>query len=216
MSNGHPIIPVIVLAAFGTLVYLGGRGGTPSKGTQVPLEATATTWVGTRSHDDKPESTLEIISPNGDSWGLSLYAGGVPYQERSQAERDDAKRTEAEGGKPEPRWSYKWTRHRYPIDFDTDLGGWSGFRVATADAERPDGEVGFDMGLRYSPVRLAYGVISPDILVSPRQAGIGCSFYAPPQSVRYPFPHLGVGLGYLADYRGGNGWTPYLAISTRF
>jgi hypothetical protein len=204
----NPIVPVAVLAVFGCLIYLGGRGNLPNKGTQVPLVPTENTWIGTRSHDDKPESDFDIQSPDGDHFGLSIYAGGVPYQERVQAESGKS------GDKP--GWSYKWTVHRYPIDYDTDLGAWAGFRVASTDGNKPEGETGLDIGLRYSPIRLGYGVVSPDILISPRQAGLGISVYPPAQTVRYPFNKLGLGLGYLADYDGGTGWSPYLSLSTRF
>lgn len=205
-----PIIPILVLSTFGILLYLGGKNNTPNKGTQVPLVPTENTWVGTRHHDDKPESDLKITSPNGDSWGLSLYAGGVPYQERSQADANKS------GNEEKPGWSYKWTVHRYPVDYDTDLGAWAGFRVASGSGDNPEGETGLDIGLRYSPVRFAYGIIAPDLLISPRQAGIGVSAYPPTKTVRYPFNKLGVGLGYLADYDGGSGWTPYLSLSSRF
>jgi hypothetical protein len=205
----HPSIPVIVIISFGFLVYLGGKSNIKTKESQEKLVPTENTWTDTRYHDDKPESDIEVKSPNGDSFGLSLYAGGVPFQNKQQAE---ANRSAADGKK----WTYKWVVHRYPIDFDTDIGAWAGFRVASPEGNKPEGETGFDIGLRYSPVRLGYGVISPDLLVSPRQAGIGVSVYAPAQSVSYPYNKIGIGLGYLADYDGGSGWTPYASLSTRF
>ena len=93
-----------------------------------------------------------------------------------------------------------------------DIGAYAGSRVYNDSGD----ENGLDVGVRYSPVRFAYGIIAPDLLFSPRQAGIGVSFYAPTQTVAPFYQHLGIGLGYFADYHGGSGWTPYLSLSTRF
>lgn len=206
MKNGNFFPAVVIIGAFvGVLFWVGGSRA-PDKGTQTALKPTDNTYLGIRNHDDKPESTLELTSPAGEHWGLSLYAGGVPYQEREQAE--------ANGKSDKPGWSYKWTVHRYPIDYDTDLGAWAGFRVS--DSGKGDHNGVFDVGLRYSPVRFAYGVIAPDLLLSPRQAGVGVSFYPPAQSVSYNLQHLGVGVAYMADFDGGTGWCPYLSLSTRF
>ncbi len=214
MSSYHPSMPVIIIVAFACLVYLGGRNNVKTKESQEKLEQTDATWTDTRYYDDKPESDLEIKSPDGDSFGLSIYAGGMPYQNKQQAESNRS------GDK---KWSYKWTVHRYPFDFDTDLGAWAGFRVANngtdesfSSGDSDDSGSGFDIGIRYSPVRFAYGVVSPDFLISTKQAGLGVSCYAPAQTVSYPYNKLGLGLGYLADYNGGSGWMPYLSLSTRF
>jgi hypothetical protein len=198
----RPATPILVIAAFAALVYFtAARRRAPDKGTQVPLEVTSHTWSGTRTHDDKPESSLEVVAPSGDKFTLSLYDGGLLYQERAQADANQGK----EG------WAYKWIVHRYAVDYDTDAGAWAGFRV------KGSGETsGLDVGLRYSPVRFLYGVVAPDILVSPEQAGVGVSVYPFSQSVPSFFQHTGAGLGYLADYDGGSGWVPYLSLSTRF
>jgi hypothetical protein len=194
----HPGIVFGVVGVFAALIYVGSHGRAPDKGTQVALKPTDDTYLGMRSHDDRPEGTVEVVAPSGDSWALSLYSGGVPYQERGQI-----------AGKPD--WSYKYTVHRYPVDLDHDFGAWGGFRVVPTESES-----GFDVGLRYSPARFVYGTLSPDLLVSPRQAGVGVSVYPPAQSVGYQLQHFGLGLAYMADYRGGDGWVPYFALSTRF
>ena len=202
----HPSIPVIVLAIFASLIYFGHGSRSPDKGTQVALVPTATTWDGVRSNDDKPEGTLAFKSPSGDAFALSLYAGGVPYQEREQFD--------ANSDASKPHWSYTWTVHRYPIDYGLDLGAWAGFRLERGESE--DRSTAFDIGLRLSPVRFGYGIVSPDLLVSPNQAGVGVSIYPLAQSVRQDWQRLGVGIGYVADYHGGSGWCPYLSLSTRF
>jgi hypothetical protein len=198
VSSHSPSLVLVVLGVFGALVYTGSKGRAPDKGSQTALKPTDETYLGVRSHDDRPEGTIEITGPSGDPWSMSLYAGGVPYQERGQI-----------SGKP--GWTYKYTIHRYPIDYDADLGAWAGARVGGTD-----GESGLDIGLRFSPVRFLYGSLAPDLLVSPKQAGLGVSLYPPAQTVGYKWQHFGLGLGYVADYDGGHGWIPYLALSTRF
>lgn len=193
----HPGLIAGIVAAFAILVYAGGKGRTPEKADQVALKPTNETFLGIRDHDDMPQSTIEIEDPHGESFVLSLYADGVPYQPK---------------GQPGNGWKYKYTVHRVPIDYDLDLGGWAGLRVGPNAQDTH----GLDMGIRYSPVRFAYGVISPDLLVSPRQIGLGVSAYPPSQTVNYRWQHLGLGLAYMADYRGGSGWMPYASLSTRF
>ena len=194
----NPGIALVVVGIFGALVYVGSNGRAPEKKNQTALKPTEDTYLGIRSHDDHPEGTIEVTAPSGDTWGLSLYAGGVPFQDKGQAV-----------GKND--WTYKYTVHRYPVDYDTDIGAWAGARL-----QPKNDESGLDIGFRYSPVRFAYGILAPDILVSPRQAGLGVSAYPPAQSVSHNWQHVGVGLGYVADYDGGHGWIPYLSLSTRF
>lgn len=195
----QPATPLLVITAFAAILYFtAARNRAPDKGTQVPLKSSST-WDGTRTHDDRPDSTLEVIAPTGDRFNLSIYDNGL-YQEREQAEsnKDDG-------------WKYKWVKHRYLTDYDIDVGSWVGFKV------EGNGETsGIDVGVRYSPVRFAYGVIAPDILISPEQAGVGVSIYPVTQTVSPFFQHTGLGISYLADYDGGSGWVPYLSISTRF
>lgn len=205
--DSNPVLPVIVLAVFAALIYFGHGGRTPDKGTQVALLPTSATWEGIRTNDNKPEGTLVVTAPSGDLFSLSLYDGGVPYQEREQRDRN------AELTTP---WKYEYIVHRYPADYDLDLGVWAGFRLSRSDSEESNRSDAFDIGLRFSPVRYAYGIIAPDLLISPNQAGVGVSFYAPTQTVSPLWQHLGIGFGYVADYHGGAGWCPYLSLSTRF
>ena len=207
MEN-HPVTAFAVLGAFLAFIYFGGHGRAPDKENQVALVPTADTYLGVRSYDDKPEGTLKVTAPNGESWATSLYADGVPYQDKSQA-------ADSRG------WKYEYTIHRYPADTDHDFGAWAGFRVsntrsddASGDSSRNDS--GIDIGIRYSPTRLFYGVVAPDLLVSPHQAGIGVSLYAPAQTVNHTLQHFGLGVGYMAGFDGGGGWMPYGSLSIRF
>lgn len=190
-------LPVILIA--GILIYVAISAGQqpPDKGTQTALKPTETTLSGVRSHDNKPEADLQITHvPSGDRWGLSLYAGGLPYQEREQAGDD--------------KWTYTYTRHRYISDLDIDLGAWAGFR-GNRDPSTP----ALDIGIRYSPVRLAWGYISPDLLISPNAGGIGASLYI--TDAPGIWRNLGVGVAWMADFHdSSSGFMPYVSLSTRF
>ncbi len=203
--ENHPALILLVLGVFATMVYLGSQGRAPDKGTQVPLIATANDYLGTRYDDSKPDGVLEVHSPTGSAWSVSVYDGGLLYEERAQRDAKDG-------------WTYNYAAKRYLQDFRTDLGAYTGFRVAKDQGGNggDDAGVGVDVGLRYSPVRYLYGVVSPDLLASPYQLGLGVSFYAPSQTVSPFFQHLGLGLGYCADYHGGTGWFPYFSLSTRY
>ena len=201
-------LPVIAILAVLFLVASSVKGRAPEKENQVALTPTADTYLGVRNHDDRPEADIQVTCPHGDHWSLSLYDGGLPYQDRTQAD--------ANAAKDRKDWTYKYTVHRYTIDYGTDLGSWLGFRSSRATATQAS-DTGLDCGLRLSPVRLVWGVLAPDILWSPNQVGIGASVYAPAQTVAPFWQHVGLGLGYMADYHGGGGsWMPYASLSTRF
>ena len=196
MEN-HPGLIFVVLGLFAALVYFGSDGRAPDKGTQTALEVTDNSYLGLRNDDDRPDGTLEVFSPTGASWSTSVYDGGVLYQERAQRDAKDG-------------WTYKYTVKRYASDWRPDPGAWAGIRAA----DDTNGESGIDIGIRYSPVRYFYGVVSPDILVSTHQAGLGISFYTPSQTVHPLLQKFGIGLGYCADYHGSSGWTPYISLSS--
>jgi len=205
---------VMAVAVFGGFLFLAGlaKGNMPTKEDQVALEPTSSTYLGSRYYDDRPEASLSVWSPSGDRWDCSLYPDGLLYEPKGQGTatgKPGDPPGEAEGSKP---WRYELKVHRYPFDWSTDLGAWGGFHT---DPESESGKL--DIGFRYSPIRIAYGVIAPDILVSPNQAGLGGSLYMPAQTTHGIWRHMGVGLGYTVEFDGGqSGWVPYVALSTRF
>jgi hypothetical protein len=98
------------------------------------------------------------------------------------------------------------TRNYYAFDWGFDIGAWSGPAVHTR----------LDAGVRYSPARLLYGTIAPDVLLSGHSYGLGMSLYPPPQYAGRYWRHLGVGVGRLTDFGDGAIYnTFYLSFSTR-
>lgn len=219
---------------FGGFVFVMGltKGRIPEKEGQTQLKPTSSTYIGSRHNDDKPDADLTVWSPSGERWDCSLYPDGLLYEPKGRGTKagppgpsqgsgaggegsgspggEEAAGASGDGG--EKAWRYELKLHRYTDDWSPDLGAWGGFRV---DSETGGGRP--DIGVRYSPVRFLDGVLAPDILLSPFQAGLGASFYMPSQTSHGTWRHLGVGLGYAVEFGGSrSGWLPYLSLSTRF
>lgn len=200
----HPIIPIGLVILVVSFFYFSVGKRAPDIGDRATTPIDETTWTGIRAKGDKPDATITVQTSDGLTWTFYRYPGGLQYEDKPQLARQSREQV------------VQYTIHRYPIDWHTDLGLWVGFRVRETTTDNPKGDVGLDAGLRISPVRLAWGTIAPDVLISPRQIGVGCSVYPLAQSVPPFYQKFGVGLAYLADYRGGSGWSPYLSLSTTF
>ncbi len=97
-----------------------------------------------------------------------------------------------------------------------DIGAFAGFRPASRGYDKLDP---FTSGLRFSPIRLCYDVIAPDLVLTNEWAGAGASFYFPERLVGSDWKHLGLGVWYGYPFRGDTngpgGWTIGLAFSIR-
>jgi hypothetical protein len=97
-----------------------------------------------------------------------------------------------------------------------DIGAFSGFRPASRGIDELDP---FTAGLRFSPIRLCYDVVAPDVVITNDWAGAGASVYLPERFVGSDWKHLGLGAWYGWPYRGREdgpgGWTVGLAFSIR-
>ena len=70
-------------------------------------------------------------------------------------------------------------------------------------------------GLRTSPVRLLFGTTAPDLLISNKGAGVGLSFYGPPDILGSACKHWGLGFGRLWPFGHGDSYSAiYLSFST--
>jgi hypothetical protein len=88
----------------------------------------------------------------------------------------------------------KWTEHRYIFEFVTDAGPWAAAYLGSGNTSR------FQRGLRVSPARIGFGVVSPDIVIGEEAAGVGVSLY-PRTDLLSPFwHHVGVGGWYVVPY----------------
>lgn len=104
----------------------------------------------------------------------------------------------------------------YLVKTHWDVGTFAGYRNASRGVEDLDP---LTAGLRFSPVRLGYDVIAPDLVLSSQWAGAGFSFYLPGHLAGPHWKHLGVGFWYGYPFHGSSdspgGWTAGLSYSIR-
>lgn len=97
-----------------------------------------------------------------------------------------------------------------------DIGAFAGYRPASRHSTELDP---FTAGLRFSPLRLGYGIVAPDLVITNQWAGAGASFYLPEGLAGVEWKHFGVGAWYGYPFRGQadapGGWTVGLSFSVR-
>jgi len=191
------LLPLILLSLLGYTLWSNTQPSPSEEGMTIVKQSARLQWdAQTSDGKDKADVYTEFTSrKSGERLGIGLYDGGRVMRIRDE----DA-----------PLWEY--TSNRYTALWDAsywDVGAWVGARPA---ADPPA-----DIGIRLSPVRTLYGVLSPDLLIGSRSSGVGASAYVPPGWIPRSWDRFGLGVGYLVDYGGdGSGWSPYLSLSTRF
>lgn len=97
-----------------------------------------------------------------------------------------------------------------------DIGAFTGFRPASRGITGLDP---FTAGLRFSPIRLGYDCIAPDLVITNQWAGLGASVFLPERLVGSDWKHLGLGAWYGYPFRGqpdgSGGWTVGASFSIR-
>lgn len=162
-----------------------------------------------RRGDDMPSATLRIESKDSGSKAVvDLYRDGGIFVRRTEGPATAAPTDETLVA---PKYHFELERQAYLLDYQWDIGAWMALRLA-----RRGEESALDVGIRASPGRLLYGVVSPDFLVSPYMAGAGVSLYLPDTVRAGTLNRLGVGAAWLADYHGRTGFAPYVSLSLRF
>lgn len=112
-------------------------------------------------------------------------------------------------------WETKLQRERYLVDPGLDIGAFVGPSLGAEG--RDDGEIPATFGVRVSGVRLLYGMLSPDALVTQDSYGVGLTAFPPPDRFGRLWSNLGVGVGRLWRFDGtGDETVVYLGTSTRF
>ena len=148
---------------------------------------------------DQVDGTVKVTHvPSGDSFTTDVSSGQF-YQDPEQGESG--------------KWNTKILRDRYMIDPGLDIGTFAGAYMGGST----EGHDAMAVGIRYSPVRLLYGTLAPDLLATSDAAGVGLSLFPPPDYFGHAWNHVGIGFGRLWDYDGGQSDNiGYLSFSTRF
>lgn len=87
---------------------------------------------------------------------------------------------------------------------DLYLGKWEFDYGAILAGSGVDDTSAIQAGIRYSPCRLGFGVIAPDIIATNDLVGAGISLFPPERSVGAKWSHFGLGLWYGVPWDGGN------------
>ena len=171
------------------------------------------TNFGLVSKPEQADATLHITAKKDIAAGKSIdidVLNGVLSESKEQAKARSEFGIDAEVSRNRDFFDPAW---KFPLsDFGT-FGGYAPTRT-TKEGSLIDG--GFVAGLRFSPFRALYDVVAPDILLSPKTAGLGVSFYLPSDRFGGIFDHWGIGYGHLWPTDGGrssNIW--YLSFSTK-
>jgi hypothetical protein len=151
-------------------------------------------------HKDEVDGTLEVIhKPSGDKFKTD-FVDNNHYQQPSQ--------------KDSGKWGTSLSRDYYLIDPGLDWGTYAGW---ASDHKRDHGDSDFKVGLRFSPARLLFGTVAPDLLIGSDAAGVGVSVYPPKSFFGGGWNHVGIGVGRVYDYDDHDPSTLYyLGFSTRF
>lgn len=112
-------------------------------------------------------------------------------------------------------YTVSFTPDYYLFERVFDLGCFAAYKPSGRDSGEYDDE-SFQAGLRYSPIRLLYGTIAPDALITEDAAGVGISFYPPARYVGPRWHHLGIEIGWMASLSGHSpdGWVAGLSFTT--
>jgi hypothetical protein len=112
-------------------------------------------------------------------------------------------------------YTLSFTPDNYFIDPHLDIGTWAGYR----SSHSPD-VPSFETGIRYSPVRIGFGTVAPDLVFNDKLVGAGISVYPPTRVVGNFWRHIGLGAWYTvpthSDSDVGPGWCYGLSFSTRY
>ncbi len=148
-----------------------------------------------------------VITRLSDGEQLHLYRkhfGGI------RADPKDIDKMDANGKRV---WAVTDTSHYGLLDPGFDLGTFAGYTHWHQRHRLSE----FQVGIRVSPLRLLYGTLAIDGLITGQGAGFGFSAYLPPSLVGEDFAHLGVGVGRLYAFQHGQvGNTAYLSFSALF
>jgi hypothetical protein len=150
--------------------------------------------------------------PSGDVLDLDVFDNYLMFP---PGVKGSERKFDPNTGKEDELWKISYERKRYFLDYGFDIGTYAGY----LSGDKEGTEISdFDVGIRISPARWAFGSVSfPDGLVSNQGIGLGISVYPEPIHFGNFIDHIGIGYGRfytLEDDQQRNLF--YLSFSTRF
>jgi hypothetical protein len=204
--NGERVALGLIILIFASIFLFHGKPGSINGLT--PVEQKAPRFHLFRNQGDG-DGTFKVQIPGTITDGASNRSGSfVLYGGRLFEDPLDPSSLRA-----------TFTPDYYFVDTDPDqgldLGTWAAYRPGSTEDTS-----GFQVGIRYSPVRLAWGTLSTDLVASADVVGAGFSLYPPPQFVGGWWRHIGLGAWYTVPFgddtdRSTSEWCYGLSFTTR-
>ena len=190
------VIGIILLGVL-LLVIFGHSRPAPKKGDYNLGKVTLPVphlWKG----KDDGDATIQIFNRQGQPLGTLLRDGKRLYDHK------DGSLYAVE------------TPHVNFVDYTKhDFGTFAAYQTGA----RGTGDDTFGTGIRYSPLRLAFGIVAPDAVITKDRGGIGFSLYAPDSLVGETASHIGLGAWYTVPFGGRDaaapGWCLGISFSIR-
>lgn len=197
MSAGEPFFALLVVGVL-VVTFWFAHPPAPSVAGDVKPDRSTTAYHGVRS-EKAPDGTFSLF----DDMDRLVAQLHLRHGQLSVVPLRPV--TDTDGTKHPYHNAYE--RDVYGWDTDLDIGTWAGY--SSADAAH------FQVGIRYAPVRLLADILALDVVASRDVAGAGISLYPPPEYLGDSWSHLGLGVWYVAPYRGGRPGLCYgLSFST--
>ncbi len=191
-------IAVMAIAAW--LIYISYVASPQESVEGKKLVPTKTTPVFIEKHNDIDHTITITHLPTGDTTTVFSSSGELYRDPPHLTPGDD-------------KFKITVVRKVSVISQEWDIGTYAGYLMGP-----PVGEEGsrIDVGIRVSPCRL-FDLVAPDLLFGRQAAGVGLSFYPPPEVFGHVFQHIGMGCGYVWSFDTGAGRVmPYASFSVTF
>lgn len=198
----NQIFGFAIIAFVGWVIYssLTTQPGSSIAGKDViKYDATSMHWNWKKDTDGTGTLFLRDKSTN-DVLGVFVTdSRGVLYEDPSQAN--------------DPKFPFKvsYKPDTYLGEYAWDFGAIAGMSLADQKLE---------VGLRASPVRVFFGTLSPDLVLTNDRFGLGASVYAPRDYFPEPLDCFGLGCWYTLPYGGNSSLQPGLvaglSVQARF
>ena len=150
--------------------------------------------------------------PSGDELDLDVFDNYIMFP---PGIKGSERKLNPDTGKEDDLWKISYERKRYFLDPGFDIGTYAGYLSGDKEGTEISS---FDVGLRISPARWAFGAVSfPDALVSNQGLGLGISAYPEPIHFGNFIDHIGIGYGRFYTFEDDVQRNLfYLSFSTRF
>lgn len=200
------VIGIIIIIIFTLVITSSSSLRRNQKYDSVPTK-TKFELIRTKDKEQDNKLTATHVS-SGDTLTLLIRDNNVFFEKNADGSNNIL--LKEEDGKLTPVYDISLNKTKYIFDIDDDFGLYGGY----ISGKKIDNE-NFDYGIRYSPMRIGE-YVSPDILLSPKAAGIGLSVYPLINYNNKILSHFGLGYGKVFAFKDDFSERNLFYISTTF